>query len=192
MFGMAKQRFSIAVVAFVGMITTFLPWFKISGLASLAKDSIKGTAGDGWITLIVFLVAGAVAVTVGERDKPLQSPFKYVAVAAGATNLVVGLFELSNGGDDAGIYGSANPTWGLWGLMIVSIVMIAVPFFVKEEAKTIQLGGLVQQSPGAQFGEAPSKNEKTAVESIKELKELLDMEVLTQEEFDKKKDEILG
>lgn len=34
--------------------------------------------------------------------------------------------------------------------------------------------------------------EKSPVEKVKELKELLDMEIITQEEFDKKKKEILG
>ncbi|MBJ7688506.1 SHOCT domain-containing protein [Weissella confusa] len=202
MLGMTKQRFAIVVVAVVGMLTTFLPWFKISGLASLAKESVKGTAGDRWITLIVFLAAGVVAVAVGGRDKPLQGFFRYAAVVAGAINLIIGFYELTNGGADAGIYGSADPTWGLWILMLASLALIVVPFVVKEDGQPVQPRVVVQQTTQAapqatnvQAGSASAASataEKTDVEKIKELKELLDMGVLTQEEFDKKKDEILG
>lgn len=40
--------------------------------------------------------------------------------------------------------------------------------------------------------QASQENSKSPVEQVKELKELLDMEIITQEEFDLKKKELLG
>lgn len=50
--GTHKQRRGILIAAILGVTATFLPWVHAPFIGSVA-----GTAGDGWITLILFLPA---------------------------------------------------------------------------------------------------------------------------------------
>ena len=52
-----KQRIGILIAASLGISATFLPWVHAPILGSVA-----GTAGDGWITLVLFLPAVILAL----------------------------------------------------------------------------------------------------------------------------------
>ncbi|MCL2559784.1 MAG: SHOCT domain-containing protein [Turicibacter sp.] len=64
----------------------------------------------------------------------------------------------------------------------------------EEEKKAMQIRDFVDEkiSGGGAFGGTTIVQEKSPAEEVKALKELLDMGVLTQEEFDRKKKELLG
>jgi len=64
----------------------------------------------------------------------------------------------------------------------------------EEEKKAMQIRDFVDEkiSSGGALGGTTVINEKSPAEEVKALKELLDMGVLTQEEFDMKKKELLG
>lgn len=47
---LSGQQIAIIVCSVIGMVGTFLPW------ASMGPFSIDGTAGDGWITFVLFLI----------------------------------------------------------------------------------------------------------------------------------------
>lgn len=63
---MEKKRMFILVVAVAGMIGTFLPW------ASAFGFSVSGTEGDGWITLGLFAIGGAIVLFAGNRAEALS------------------------------------------------------------------------------------------------------------------------
>lgn len=48
---MNKQRFAVFIVGIVGMIATFLPWYRIEMLGT-----INGMASSGWFTFIMFIL----------------------------------------------------------------------------------------------------------------------------------------
>lgn len=134
-YGMTKKRFALAVAAVLGMLATFLPWVKISGLAAMVRSSVNGTEGDGWITLVLFAVVLGLVVFMGDRAKPLTGWYRYVPLAVGAINLIIGLYDLgqlSAAAEKMGRYGSATPGFGIWLLILMAIAMIVIPFVMKE------------------------------------------------------------
>ncbi len=48
---MNKQRFAVIIVAVIGMIAAFLPWYKI-----LQVGNISGISSSGWFTFILFAI----------------------------------------------------------------------------------------------------------------------------------------
>ena len=48
---MNKQRFAVIIVALIGLIATFLPWYKIVQLGT-----ISGMSSSGWFTFIMFII----------------------------------------------------------------------------------------------------------------------------------------
>lgn len=48
---MNRQRFSVFIVAIIGMIATFLPWYGTG-----AMSSISGMGSSGWFTFIMFVL----------------------------------------------------------------------------------------------------------------------------------------
>ena len=57
---MNKQRFAVIIVALIGLIATFLPWYEVN-----LYGSIMGYQSAGWFTFIMF----AVAFLLGLRGK---------------------------------------------------------------------------------------------------------------------------
>ncbi|MFR7824358.1 MAG: hypothetical protein ACLU30_15070 [Odoribacter splanchnicus] len=48
---MNKQRVAVIIVALIGLIATFLPWYKIVQLGT-----ISGMSSSGWFTFIMFII----------------------------------------------------------------------------------------------------------------------------------------
>ena len=63
---MEKKRKFILIIAVVGMIGTFLPWVSMFG------RSVSGTHGDGWITLVLFAIGGAIAFFSGDKGEAIK------------------------------------------------------------------------------------------------------------------------
>ena len=49
---MSKQKFVVFILAIIGMIATFLPWYEVN-----LYGSIAGYQSAGWFTFIMFAVA---------------------------------------------------------------------------------------------------------------------------------------
>lgn len=64
---MEKKRKFILIIAVLGMIGTFLPW------ASAFGFTVRGTDGDGWITLALFAIGGAIAFFNGEKAEAIKN-----------------------------------------------------------------------------------------------------------------------
>lgn len=61
---MNKQRFAVIIVAIIGMIATFLPWYRIVEVGTLS-----GVASSGWFTFIIFVVVIILALRKNLREE---------------------------------------------------------------------------------------------------------------------------
>lgn len=128
---MHKQRIGIVVAAGIGMLSTFLPWATVPFLGS-----INGTVGDGYITLVIFLVALLMGL-LGDKNTLLTGAKKIVAMIAGALAGGIGIWKIldisSIGGGEAGILGkSIGVGFGLYLIVICGIGIIGIILGMKE------------------------------------------------------------
>jgi len=87
---MSKQRLGIAVSAGLGMLATFLPWVTMP-----IVGTITGTAGDGWLTLPLFIPALVLALR-GDRSSKLLGPSRLGAVIPSGLAALVGAYKISS------------------------------------------------------------------------------------------------
>jgi len=87
-----KQKLYALIIAAVGFISVFLPWWKVSfGFGGFGSYSQNGFRDLGIITFLGFVGAGVVIFAMGDKTKPFEGQVKMIAAAcfAGA-----GLFAL--------------------------------------------------------------------------------------------------
>jgi peptidoglycan/LPS O-acetylase OafA/YrhL len=87
-----KQKLYALIVAGVGLISVFLPWWKISfGGFGIGSYSVNGMRDLGILTFLGFIGAGVVTFAMGDKTKAFDGQPKMIAAAcfAGA-----GLFAL--------------------------------------------------------------------------------------------------
>lgn len=48
---MNRQRFAVLIVAIIGIIATFLPWYRIMEIGT-----VSGMSSSGWFTILMFIV----------------------------------------------------------------------------------------------------------------------------------------
>lgn len=127
---MNKQRFAVSIVAIIGMIATFLPWYRIEQLGTFT-----GLSSSGWFTFIMF---GIVLILVLRKnikeDLTMGISWCTTIISLLATFVVLwrmidvffakeGMFSL--GGDMSGVLGSQVAIgYGAW---IVVAAGVAVP-----------------------------------------------------------------
>lgn len=120
---MEKKRKFILIIAVVGMVGTFLPW------ASAFGFTVSGTEGDGWITLFLFAIGGAIAFFKGEKGEAIAKKFMtgvWVPAALAGLIALLKIFKSRPGGVNIGI--------GLWVIAIAGIAQVLVSLFFKGEA----------------------------------------------------------
>jgi hypothetical protein len=91
-----KSKLYALIIAGVGLISMFLPWWKISygGMGGFggAGISINGLHELGFISLLGFIGAGVVTFVMGDKTKPYEGQAKMIAAAcfagAGAIALI--------------------------------------------------------------------------------------------------------
>jgi len=132
--GFHSQRIAFAITAGIGMLATFLPWAHIPLLGS-----IEGTAGDGWITLALFIPALALSFK-GTKHLPLTFGSRTGAVIPAALALWIGFDKISKFSEiakDAGdnpfskaLSSSVKIGSGIYLLIIagIAIIIIALVF----------------------------------------------------------------
>lgn len=126
---MHKQRTFIAIAAGVGMLATFLPWVHAPIIGA-----VNGTAGDGWITFVLFAVALVIAVA-GARQTALSKPLRFAALAPAGLAGVLGLWkivgfhaQMSSLADDNPFAAAMAKTVDVGiGLYLVVVAGVAVP-----------------------------------------------------------------
>lgn len=94
------KRIIILVAAFLGLISTFLPWavVSVSALGQSVSESVNGTEGDGWITLVLFVAIAALAVVSGLKDFKKEMPIwaKIAISAVAVICAVIAVIDMGN------------------------------------------------------------------------------------------------
>jgi peptidoglycan/LPS O-acetylase OafA/YrhL len=87
-----KQKMYALIVAAVGLISMFLPWWKISIGYGFGGYSVNGMHELGILAFLGFIGAGVVTLVMGDKTKPYDGQVKMIAAAcfgvAGAVALI--------------------------------------------------------------------------------------------------------
>lgn len=77
-----KQKLYALIIAGVGLISVFLPWWKYSIGYGFGGYSINGMHGMGIITFLGFLAAGIVTFAMGDKLKVFDGQQKMIVAAS--------------------------------------------------------------------------------------------------------------
>lgn len=159
------KRLAILVMAVLGAISTFLPWavVSVSALGQSVSESVSGTEGDGWITLVLFVAIAALAVVSGLKDfkkeMPIWAKIAISVVAVICTVIaVIDMGNVANTGIGStlallGASASVNVGIGLILIVLMAILSGVVAWLPLE--KWIKLPA-AQGAPVAQGVAAPA------------------------------------
>jgi len=126
---MHKQRLAILIVAGIGMLAIFMPWYK-----SPITGTVDGTQGAlGWIIFSLFTIPLAFSLLDNRTNAIRKTPL-YVAMIAGILSASLGLYailsvaiylnaEMDSGSLDSQLY---RISFG-FGLYLTVIAGIAIP-----------------------------------------------------------------
>lgn len=133
-----KQRLGILIASGGGIIATFLPWIHAPIIGS-----VSGTAGDGWITLMLFLPAVILSL-MGNVTKSIQGAKRLVLVISAMIASLIGLYKIidlkssmNEGLDDnpfAEMFASAVQVgFGLYLLVAAGFVVAFLAWYLDKE-----------------------------------------------------------
>jgi len=86
--GFHIQRVAFGVAAILGALATFMPWATLP-----IVGTIYGTAGDGWITLVLFLPAVVLAF-LGDRQAVVDGWKQFVVAVPAAIASLIGISKI--------------------------------------------------------------------------------------------------
>ena len=126
---MSKQRFVIFLIAIIGMIATFLPWYEIGSLGM-----IMGYRTVGWFTFVMFALVFLFGLRKGVKQDMstgllyLGSFFSLLAAFVVLWQIIT--LGLAQEGGSMSVVGNAlaNDTRVLYGAYQVVIAGICLPF----------------------------------------------------------------
>jgi hypothetical protein len=139
-----KQRKWILILAAIGAISVFLPWFTISaeGLGMRMSESQNGFRGTGVLVFLAFVACGILSL-MGDQTRVLEKTMWMTALCAGAIALlfvVIHLAKTSGSGDGFG-FAQAGPGFGSWIALVASIAAMAAAWVLRNPGDTLK-GGL--------------------------------------------------
>lgn len=129
---MNRQRFAVVILAIIGMISTFLPWYRIHTVGTLSGVSYF----VGWFTFVMFIIAIILALRKNLKEDMSMGVswsvtiFSLLGSFAGLWKMIDIWFAkeemVSLGGNMKGIMaGQVTVGYGAW---IVVIAGICIPF----------------------------------------------------------------
>lgn len=86
--GFHIQRAALGASAILGALTTFMPW-----LTAPVVGTVYGTAGDGWITLPLFVPA-MVFAWLGDRLRPISGWQRFAAAIPPTLAAAIGVWKI--------------------------------------------------------------------------------------------------
>jgi len=144
---MHKQRIVIGAVGVLGLLSVFLPWASlivsfnlfelrdmITAEAAFWNESVSWVFTIGpWLIILASLAAIALAVAVGERNKPVIEPFKFGVAGAGAVLALIPILIFANEiMSDLREEPLASTGFGLFLAIIAGIAVAVIPFLDPE------------------------------------------------------------
>lgn len=134
---MNRQRFAVMIVAIIGIIATFLPWYRIAEVGT-----ISGMSSSGWFAILMFLVTIILTMRKNMREDLTMGISWSITVCSLLASFVVlwkmidiyfakeGMFSL--GGNMYGIMGSqVKVEYGAWLVVIAGICVPLVAFLFR-------------------------------------------------------------
>jgi hypothetical protein len=141
--GRHKQRLGILIAAGLGISATFLPWVHAPIIGSVA-----GTAGDGWITLVLFLPALIIALR-GDSQTAIRGGKRLGLTIPAVLAAMLGIWKIvdfqqlkSDTPDDnpiaKAISASVQIGFGLY-LLVAAGIAVAVVAWVLDKGRESQM-----------------------------------------------------
>ena len=134
---MNKQRLAILIVAGLGALATFLPWVKVP-----IVGTINGTAGDGWITLVLFAVPLVISL-LNDKTKALKGGLLYGAIIPSLVAGALGIWkiiefnskmsEIEDNPFAKALGATVSIEFGLYLLVLAGIALPIVAFLIKDQ-----------------------------------------------------------
>lgn len=135
---MNKQRFAVIIVAIIGLIATFLPWYRIMRVGNLS-----GMSSSGWFTFVMFVVVIILALRKNLQENLSMGISWSMTICSLLASFVVlwrmidvwfareGMFSL--GGNMDGIPGSQVAVgYGAWIVVIAGICVPLVAYIFRD------------------------------------------------------------
>ncbi len=131
---MNKQRLFILGAAVLGIVASFLPWI------TLPFGSVSGLKGDGWLTLILFLVPTIISI-LGNRNARLSRTNLYISMGPALLAGLLGLYKIIDfnsslpDGDNPialGVRSAMSVGIGLYLVVAAGLAVPAIGLFVKD------------------------------------------------------------
>ena len=156
------KKIIILIASLLGVISTFLPWatVSVSVLGQSASESVNGTEGDGWITLMLFVAIIVITVVSSLKDYKKELPM-WAKIATTAVAVICAVIAIIDCGDVANSVSGVNSAVSLFGatadtsigigliLIIVMAILNAVVVWLPLE-KWIKLPAGKTAAPAAQ------------------------------------------
>jgi len=123
-----KQKLYALIIAAVGLISVFLPWYKLSFggyFGGVGGYSVNGMHGIGIVTFLGFIAAGAVTFAMGDKTKAFDGqPKMIVAACFGGAGLFALIQFLSQ---------THFTSFGLYLSILAGIAGVVLVYFMKPE-----------------------------------------------------------
>ena len=132
---MNRQRFAVLIVAIIGIIATFLPWYRI-----MEVGTISGMSSSGWFTILMFIVTLILAVRKNLHEDMTRGVSWCITICSLLASFAVlwkmidiwfakeGMFSL--GGNMYGIMGSqVKVEYGAW-LVVIAGICVPLAAFI--------------------------------------------------------------
>lgn len=133
---MNAERIAVVVASSVGMVCTFLPW------AETPFGNVDGTAGDGFITLLLCGVALVVGL-IGDKNAPMASGQRTASALSGGAAGALALWKIIdfNSAMANNPLGSAfSIGMGLYLLVVAGAAIAILPAILRSTGPASQAG----------------------------------------------------
>ncbi len=122
--GINKQRLYILIAAAIGVISTFLPWAKVSLLGF--SQSVSGLEAGGWITLLLYGGAGVLAV-LGDRNELMTKKNRTIVLILSGLGALFSLIKIIQISSEDLI----SLSFGVLLALLAGLALVAIYFVVK-------------------------------------------------------------
>lgn len=122
-----KQKLYALIVAGVGLIAMFLPWWKISygGYGGFGGVSINGMHEIGLLAFVGFVGAGIVTFVMGDKSKPYDGQVKMIAAACFGVAALICIIQFARQ--------SKFTSFGLYLAILAGIAGAVIVYVMKPE-----------------------------------------------------------
>lgn len=184
-----KHRLVVGVIYVLVIGSLWLPWIEHNFGHGISTTTHAFLDDGAYLMSAVAVIGALVVVLAGGMKKPMTLITKIISAIIGGGGVVVTFMSM-----DMIDFGSTSPAWGAnvtMALFILAVVAVFIPSSVIEKLVPGDLGSALDTLADDGDEVIIQEVEKSSSEQLKELKELLDAGIITDDEFETKKKELL-